>query len=148
MKRMIAVWLLLCLTALCLTGCQKKDEPVIDKAGLAEDIASVETQSAALSASLEKDELTQTEMNEKSGELHDLWNAAMNRMMEAAKKALPAAEMEKLTAEQTAWLASKEKAVEAAGKELEGGSMHALAVNMEAAKLTQARVYEIYELLK
>ena len=148
MKKTIAAVLLLCLMAVCLTGCQKKTEPVIDKTGLAEYMASVETQSAALKASLEKDELTQTEMNQKSGELRALWDAAMNRMLEEATKALPAAEMEKLTAEQEAWLASTEKNVEVAGKELEGGSMHALAVNMEAANLTQARVYEIYELLK
>ena len=148
MKKTIAAVLLLCLMAVCLTGCQKKDEPVIDKAGLAEYMASVETQSAALKALLEKDELTQTEMNQKSGELRALWDAAMNRMLEEAKKALPAAEMEKLTTEQEAWVASTEKAVEAAGKEFEGGSMHALVVNMEAANLTQARVYAIYELLK
>lgn len=148
MKRTIAVLLLLCLMAVCLTGCRKKAEPVTDKARLAEDMASAQTQSAALKASLETDELTQNEMNQKSGELRSLWESAMSRMLEEAKKALPAADMEKLTAEQEAWLASTETAAKAAGKDFEGGSMYALAVNMEAASLAEARVYELYELLK
>lgn len=39
-------------------------------------------------------------------------------------------------------------AVEAAAKEYEGGSIHTLVINSEAAKLTQERVCELYELLK
>lgn len=148
MRKMITVLLLLCLMTACLTGCQKKAEPVADKAELADYLASVETQSNALKASLEKDELTQTEMNLKSGELGDIWNAALNRMLEEAKKVLPAAEAEKLTAEQSTWLQARTQASEAAGKDFEGGSMYALVVNMEAASLTEARVYEIYEKLK
>ena len=148
MRKMITVLLLLCLMTACLTGCQKKAEPGADKAELADYLASVETQSNALKALLEKDELTQMEMNLKSGELGDIWNAALNRMLEEAKKVLPAAEAEKLTAEQSTWLQARTQAAEAAGKDFEGGSMYALVVNMEAASLTEARVYEIYEKLK
>ena len=35
-----------------------------------------------------------------------------------------------------------------AGKEFQGGSVYPLIVNSEAAKLTQARVYRLYELLQ
>jgi len=148
MRKMITVLLLLCLMTVCLAGCQKNAEPVTNKAGLADYLTSVEAQSNSLKTSLEKDELTQTEMNQKSGELRDLWDAAMNRMLDEAKKVLPAAKMEKLTAEQNVWLETRDEAVKAAGKEVEGGSMYALVVNMEGAKLTEARVYEIYEMLK
>ncbi|MBE5811622.1 MAG: DUF1311 domain-containing protein [Clostridiales bacterium] len=148
MRKTIIALLLLCLMAVCLTGCQKKADSAADKAGLADYLASVEVQSNALKSSLEKDALTQPEMNQKSGELRDLWDAAMNRMLEEAKKVLPAAEMEKLTAEQSTWLESRTQAAEAAGKEVEGGSMYPLVVNMEAAGLTEARVYELYERLK
>lgn len=148
MRKTITALLLLCLMAACLTGCQKKADSAADEVGLADYMATVETQSNALKSSLEKDELTQTEMNQKSGELRDLWDAALNRMLEEAKKVLPAAEMEKLTAEQTTWLEFRTQAVETAGKAVEGGSMYPLVVNMEAARLTEARVYELYERLK
>ena len=148
MRKTITVLLLLCLMTVCLTGCQKKADLAADKADLANYMATVETQSNALKASLEKDELTQNEMNQKSGELRNLWDAALNRVLEGAKKVLSAEEMKKLTAEQSVWQESSTQAAEAAGKEVEGGSMHTLVVNMEAAKLTEARVYEIYEMLK
>lgn len=148
MRKTITALLLLCLMAVCLTGCQEKADSAADKAGLADYLASVEAQSNALKSSLEKDELTQTEMNQKSGELRDLWDAALNRMLEEAKNVLPAAEMDKLTAEQSAWLETRTQAADAAGKAVEGGSMYALVVNMEAARLNEARVYEIYEMLK
>lgn len=148
MRKTITALLLLCLMAVCLTGCQKNADSAAGKAELANYLASVGVQSNALKSSLEKDELTQAEMNQKSGELRELWDAVMNRMMEEAKKVLPAAEMEKLTAEQNAWQETRTQAVEAAGKAVEGGSMYALVVNMEAASLTEARVHEIYEMLK
>ena len=148
MKKTITVLLLLCLMAVCLTGCQKKDNSAADKAELADYLASVEAQSNVLKASLENEPLAQAEMNQKSGELRDLWDAALNRMLEEAKKVLSVAEMEKLTAEQNAWLESCTQATEAAGKEVKGGSMYPLVVNMEAARLTEARVREIYEMLK
>lgn len=148
MRKTITALLLLCLMAVCLTGCQKKADSAAAKAELANYLASVEAQSNAIKSSLEKDELTQAEMNQKSGELRELWDAAMNRMMEEAKKVLPVAETEKLTAEQNAWLETRTQAVEAAGKAVEGGSMYALVVNMETVRLTEARVSEIYEMLK
>ena len=108
----------------------------------------VKEKSDAINASLEKDPLTQTELNQKSQELRELWEAALNTLLDEAKQVLPEAEMDALTAEQSAWLEATEKAVETAGKEFEGGSMYALIVNMEAAGLTEARVYEIDKMLK
>ena len=155
MKKVIAMLMVLCLLMLCLTGCQSK--PVAEnnasaaqeqRAALDAYLASVKAQSDAIKASLEKDPLTQTDMNQKSQELRELWDGALKHLLEESKRVLSAAEMEKLTAEQNAWLEATEKSLEAAGKEFEGGSMHALAVNSEAAALTEARVYVLYEMLK
>ena len=140
--------LLLCLMAVCLTGCQKKDDSAADKAELANYLASVEAQSNALKASLENDPLPQVDMNMKSEELRQLWDAALTMMLDKAKSVLSEAEWNALTEEQNAWTAATETAVAAAGKDWEGGSMYPLVVNMEAARLTEARVYEIYEMLK
>lgn len=148
MKKTITVLLLLCLMAVCLTGCQKKADTAADKAELANYLASVESQSNALKASLEKDPLPQVDMNMKSEELRQIWDAALTMMLDKAKSALHDAEWTALTEAQNAWTAATETAVAAAGKDWEGGSMYPLVVNMEAARLTEARVYEIYEMLK
>jgi len=148
MRKMVSVLVLLCLIALCLTGCQQKHVLDAGSNALTDYLSTVEAQSSAIKISLEKDPLTQNEMNQKSSQLRELWEAAMDHMLEAAKKALPAAEMEKLAAEQDTWLETRKSAMEAAGKEVEGGSMHGLIVNMEAAKLTEERVYALYAMLK
>ena len=148
MRKTIIALLLLCLMAVCLSGCQKKDVPAADKAELANYMASVENQSNVLKASLENDPLPQVDMNMKSEELRQLWDAALTMMLDKAKSALPAAEWKALTEAQNAWTAATETAVAAAGKDWEGGSMYPLVVNMEAAKLTEARVHELYERLK
>ena len=148
MRKTIIALLLLCLMAVCLSGCQKKDVPAADKAELANYMASVENQSNVLKASLENDPLPQVDMNMKSEELRQLWDAALTMMLDEAKSALSEAEWKALTEAQNAWTASTETAVAAAGKDWEGGSMYPLVVNMEAARLTEAQVYEIYEMLK
>lgn len=148
MRKTITVLLLLCLMAVCLTGCQKKDDTAADKAGLADYLATVESQSNAIKASLENDPLPQVDMNMKSEELRQLWDSALAMMLDNAKSVLPEAEWTALTEAQNAWTAATETAVAAAGKDWEGGSMYPLVVNMEVARLTEARVYEIYEMLK
>lgn len=148
MRKTIIALLLLCLMAVCLTGCQKKDDSAADKAELANYLASVEAQSNALKASLENDPLPQVDLNMKSEELRQLWDAALTMMLDKAKSVLPQAEWTALTEAQNAWTAATETAVVAAGKDWEGGSMYPLVVNMEAARLTEARVYEIHGMLK
>lgn len=157
MKKAFIVLFIFAMLAACLAGCQKTMTPVkdADSTAVLETVnnlevylASVQEKSEAINASLEQDELTQTEMNLKSEELRTLWDEALNHLLDEAKKILPEAEMEKLTAEQRAWTTDVTAAVEAAGKEVEGGSLYALVTNAEAAKLTQERVNKLYELLK
>ena len=109
---------------------------------------SVKAQSDAIKVSLEQDPLTQMDMNEKSQELYLLWNAAMEHLLAEAGHVLPDEEFAELSQAQRIWLSEKESAVQAAGKEFEGGSIYAMVVNGEAAALTEARVYELYEMLK
>ena len=111
-------------------------------------LTSIKEQADAIKASLEQDDLTQTNMNLLSEDLRALWDEALNYLLDEAAKTLPEEELEKLTAGQSAWEADMKTAVEAAGKEYEGGSVYPLIVNTEAAKLTEARVYELYELQK
>ena len=86
-------------------------------------------------------------MNIKSQELYDLWDGALNDLWDKLQYNLSEEEFSKLLDEQRTWIAEKEKFVEEAGKEVEGGSLYSLVVNMEAAKITEERVYELYELL-
>lgn len=148
MKKTITVLLLLFLMVVCLTGCQKKAEPAANKTSLADELASIEAKSNALKSSLENDPLAQADMNQKSGELREIWEAALTRALDEAKAKLPAAEWKALTEAQSAWTAATQAAVEAAGKDFEGGSMYALVVNLEAANRTEARVRELCDMLK
>ena len=153
MKRRISALLFAVLTALFLTGCAKKDmkeeAPAASRADAAGTyLLSVKEKADAIRASLEKDVLTQSEMNVKSGELADLWNEALSYLLGEAEKVLTEDKKNALASEQAVWLENRAKAMEAAGREYEGGSAYALIVNMEEANLTQARVYEVYDLIK
>ena len=153
MKKLLSIMLLL-LMVFCLNGCQNGSTqadiaPAATQTVSVEDyLEAVRNQSDAIKASLLQEALTQADMNQLSKELCDLWDAALDYLLEEAEKVLPADEMAKLTAEQKAWLEFKLKAVEAAGQEFEGGSIYALVVNSEAAKLTENRAYEVYELFQ
>ncbi len=157
MKKNLLMILLLCL----LTGCagdgaeapQVTPTPTPEQAVMAEKdiyadyIASVEAQSDAIKKSLTEDALTQLDMNMKSKELYDLWDGALNYLWGELKNTLPEDEFAALTDEQLQWIADKEKRVEEVGKDYGGGSIYALIVNDEAARITQERVYELYGLL-
>ena len=109
---------------------------------------SVREQSDAIKTSLNQDPLNQYELNEKSLELFELWDGALNHIWDALERRLPEDEFAKLQDEQITWIADKEKAVEEAGADFQGGSIYPLIVNGEAAAITEERVWELYELLK
>ena len=108
----------------------------------------VKDKADAIKAALENDPLPQVDLNLKSEELRELWDAALATVLGEAAKVLPEDEWKALTEAQNAWTEATETAVAAAGKDFEGGSMYPLIVNMEAARLTEARVCEIAEMLK
>ena len=155
MKKRIIAMLILPVLVCCLTGCRK--QPVSDAAGsaileteggLAYDLSSIREKSDAIRLSLEQEELTQTDMNQRSAELRALWDDALNQLLDEAQKILPGEALEQLAAEQSTWQTDMAAVVEAAGKAYEGGSLYPLVVNSEAAKLTEERVYQLYERLK
>lgn len=111
-------------------------------------MASLEESADAIQTSLEKDALSQTDMNEKSAQLYKLWDDALNHFWRELKAALPEDEFSALLDEQLAWISDKDTAVSEAAADYEGGSMYALIANGEAAKITQERVYEFYNILK
>ena len=120
-----------------------------DTSGRIEDmIAATEEWALTIRASLEHDTLTQADMNVKAMELYENWDAALNTLWSELKERLPEDEFNVLLEEQRVWIADKEAAVKEAGKEVEGGSLYALVLNMKAAEITEARVYELYEMLK
>lgn len=97
---------------------------------------------------LNNDPLSQSEMNQLSGELYMLWDDELNSMWKRIKEILPEDEMARLTDEEIAWISEKETQVAAAGAEWEGGSMQPLAENGTAARITRERVYELAEYLR
>lgn len=111
-------------------------------------LASVEASAAELESSLAHDALTQTELNDKTDQLYQLWDSALNQLWSVLKQTLDEKEMEQLLTEQREWIAEKEAAAAEAGAEYEGGSMQPMAVNLKAAELTRDRVYELLELLE
>jgi len=111
-------------------------------------LASVKAQSDAINTSFENDPLTQTELNLKSMELSELWDGAMNYLLDELENRLPEDEYSKLQNDQLAWIAERDRAIAEAGAEFEGGSFYSFIVNTEAARITEERVLELYEMLK
>ena len=92
---------------------------------------------------MQKEAVTQTEMNESAAELYRLWDDALNVVWRLLEADLDTADMEALREEEMEWIASKDAEVQAAGQEHEGGSAQPLDEAMKAAELTKARVYEL-----
>ena len=147
-KRILLLTLAL---AMIMTGCggiRGANGPQGTEADKLDDyLASIKEESDKIKETLEKEDLTQADMNVKAQELYELWDDALNDIWGKLKQSLPEEEFSKLLDEQRKWITDKEKSMEEAGKEYEGGSIYALVVNMEAAKITEARVYELYKLL-
>ena len=149
------VWILILALAVFATGCvnqpvQESNSPVPEHtepvSNPEEYIASVKEQADLIRTSFEQDVLTQLEMNLKSQELYELWDGALNYLLDELKLRLPEEEFAKLQEEQQIWVAEKEKYLEGVGDEI-GGSLFPFAMNTTAAKLTEERVYQLYELL-
>ena len=159
-KKVITTLLMLGVLTLSMAGCQKEktEEEANTEYAMTQDqdssvdyesyMATIEEQSDDIKYALENEVVTQAEMNEKSQELFELWDGALNYLWGELKNVLPEKEFEELRDEQRTWIAQKEEAVETAGKEVEGGSLYTMVVNTEAATITEKRVYELYELLK
>ena len=111
-------------------------------------LAAVKEESDAIKHYLEFEAMSQLDMNEKSLELYELWDGALNYLWGELKIALPEDEFATLLDQQRTWIADKEAAVAEAGAEVAGGSMYPLIINSVGAKWTEERVWELYALLQ
>ena len=112
-------------------------------------VENTEKAAKELEDSLQNDSLSQGDMNEKSQELYEDWDDALNHIWYElkVKGVLTEDAMAKLLDEQRAWIKDKEAAVQEAGKEAEGGSLQPLLENTEAAKWTRERTYKLLNIL-
>ena len=108
-------------------------------------ISYMEEKDAAIQNSLINDPLNQLELNEKSKELYDLWDSALNEVWGVLKQTKDEKTMRLLTEEEREWIAKKEQTVAEAGEAYAGGTMQGLIINEKAAEMTKARVYELME---
>lgn len=88
---------------------------------------------------LQEEDLTQRELNLDSAELYKNWDDCLNVLWDK----LGEQTREKLLEKQRDWIKEKEKRMKEAGNEYEGGSMELMARNLEGARMTQERVYEL-----
>ncbi len=114
---------------------------------IAAEIAATEEQAADLEAELQKAS-SQTDMNEISGQIYQVWDDTLNVIWGIMKANLNPELMDQLTVEERAWITGKEAAIKEAGAEYEGGSMQSLVMNSKAAELTRERAYELAEYAK
>lgn len=108
-------------------------------------IAATEEQAAQLQHELETQDMSQMDYNFKSQDLYELWDNQLNQLWSYLQSTLSTDEMDRLTAEERAWIDSKEAAVKEAGAPYEGGSIQPMIMNQKAAELTKARVLELKE---
>lgn len=154
MKKIVRIITLILAVVLLTAGCAAT-EPVqetkrIDRSefiNFEEYLAAVEVQSDEIKTSLEKEELTQGDMNAKSQELYTLWDDALNELWAELKVNLAEEDFAGLEEQQLIWVTEKETNVEETAKDFEGGSMCPLVVNTTAARITEERVHQLYDVL-
>jgi len=110
-------------------------------------IDEIKVKSNAIEESLKNDDLDQMELNEKSKELYTLWDDALNALWTELKTYRTEDVMNVLLDEEIQWVKDKEAAVKQVQSTYSGGSMEAMAGYMKAAELTEARVYELLQLV-
>lgn len=72
--------------------------------------------------------LTQTDLNEKSQNIYEIWDITLNEIWEILKRNMSEEDMSILTKEQLDWIAMKKASMKEAEKEVEGGSMYGVVV--------------------
>lgn len=113
----------------------------IDVQGMLE---AAEEEASVLHKKLTEDpSLKQSDMNELSHEIYQIWDDLLNELWAVLKDTLDEKTMNNLLEEQRTWITMKEAEAKKAGEAFAGGSMAQLASNQKAAELTKKRVYEL-----
>lgn len=113
-----------------------------------EELAGVEQEAADLENKLNKEDLTQTEMNTLSSDLYQLWDTELNAIWNQLKEKLDSSAMDSLTNEERKWITKKENEIKRAGADYEGGTMQPMVECLKGAELTKDRVYELADYLR
>lgn len=112
-----------------------------------DELADVENQAAEAQRKLDQAS-TQTEANEASSELYNIWDAELNRIWGLLKEGLDETTMNQLTTEEKDWVSKKEQQMKDAGAIYEDGTMQSMVENQKGAELTRTRVYELADYLR
>lgn len=124
--------------------------PVYEYSGdstIAQELAEIESRAAEIENELDNAS-TQYEMNTAADALYRLWDDELNSIWKRLQECLDPDSMERLTAEEVAWIAYKDEQVRLEGADYEGGTMHALVCSTVAAEFTRDRVYVLAEYLR
>ncbi len=117
------------------------------KTQAAEEVAAALEQAEEIANKLDTEPLSQSELNQYSYEMYQIWDDILNTLWGYLKESLSEEEMAALTEDEIAWITDKENQVAAAGAEFEGGSMQPYLENTTAAAQTKERVYVLLEML-
>ncbi|MCD7813283.1 MAG: DUF1311 domain-containing protein [Lachnospiraceae bacterium] len=112
-----------------------------------EEVEAASVEAEAIVDQLDNDSLSQSELNQLSYEMYQIWDDILNVLWGYLKDSLPEEEMAALTEEEIAWITEKESAIAAAGAEFEGGTMQPYVENTTGAEMTKERVYVLLEKL-
>lgn len=124
------------------------DKTSKNKVSIQDELAQIEKKEAEIDARLQKESLTQSEMNQLTAEVYKLWDDELNKVWKHLKDTLDDSTMTTLKEDESKWIKEKDVKVKAAGKEAEGGSLQPMLENDMAAELTKARVYELAKYYK
>ena len=125
---------------------QSQKESALKEQAKAE-VANIEVLAAEIEDHLENDMLNQTELNQYTGQLYQIWDDELNVLWSYLKQSLPADQMETLRQEEQEWIEDKEAQIAAAGNEFAGGSMQPMVEAQTGADLTKERVYVLLDKL-
>lgn len=112
------------------------------------DLTEVEAEAELLENRLAEENLTQSELNELSAQLYQLWDDELNAVWSELKATLDEQAMNQLVESELEWISYKESEMQAAGEPYGDGSIREMVQYTKGAELTRERTYELAELLK
>ena len=111
-----------------------------------EHLKNTETKAAEIEQKLQE-ATSQSDMNQLSASLYQVWDDELNLIWSELKTSLDSGAMNTLTEEQLDWISEKESAMESASSQYSGGSLASMEYYLTGASFTEERVYEIAKYL-
>ncbi len=109
-------------------------------------LAKIEKEAAVIEKKLQE-ETTQSELNQLSEEIYELWDSELNSIWKQLMEKMNIEDKKLLRMEEKEWIAYKEEEIQKLLKENEGESILTMKSNLKGAELTKARVYVLAEYL-